>query len=107
MWQNNSRSRSAIKPKGNLAGSCKILILGVMLGGIGALPANAQSCAKMMDVRIQEWTGDIINIVPWVADAEGLFSKHCVDVTLVPLVSGPGSYSAMVSGTIDFASGAP
>jgi NitT/TauT family transport system substrate-binding protein len=109
MWQNNPESRSAIKRRSNFAGSRKILllILGAMLSGIGTLPANAQSCATMMDVRIQEWTGDIINIVPWVADAEGLFRKQCVDVKFVPLVSGPGSYSAMVSGTIDFANGAP
>jgi NitT/TauT family transport system substrate-binding protein len=87
----------------------KILLatLAAALNGLNALPAQAQSCAKTTEVRIQEWTGDIINIVPWVADAEGLFQKHCLDVKFVPLVSGPGSYSAMVSGAIDYANGAP
>jgi NitT/TauT family transport system substrate-binding protein len=84
-----------------------LLILAATLSDLIPLQAHAQSCPKMMDVRIQEWTADIINIVPWVADAEGIFHKHCVDAKFVPLVSGPGSYAAMVSGTIDFANGAP
>lgn len=71
----------------------------------GAPTARAATCSKMMDAKVQEWTGDIINIVPWVAQDTGIFQKHCVNVTLVPLVSGPGSYAAMVSGTIDFANG--
>jgi NitT/TauT family transport system substrate-binding protein len=81
-------------------------ILAAMLTGVMAIPARA-ACTKMMEVRIQEWTGDIINIVPWVADEEGIFRKHCLEVKFVPLVSGPGSYAGMVSDTIHFANGAP
>lgn len=84
-----------------------LAIIAATLCGLSALPAQAQSCTKTTEVRIQEWTGDIINIVPWVADAEGFFHNHCLDAKFVPLVSGPGSYSAMVSGTIDYANGAP
>lgn len=72
----------------------------------GASDARAATCSKMMDATVQEWTGDIINIVPWVAQDASIFQKHCVNVTFVPLVSGPGSFAAMVSGTIDFANGA-
>ena len=75
---------------------------------IGAAPVAAQpQCAKLATVRVQEWSGDIINIVPWVADARGIFRAHCLDVKFVPLVSGPGSITALVNGTIDFANGAP
>jgi NitT/TauT family transport system substrate-binding protein len=58
-------------------------------------------------VRVQEWTGDIINIVPWIADAEGIFQKHCLNVKFVTLLSGPGAYAALVNGSIDFSNGAP
>src|SRR6185369_17538591 len=48
---------------------------------IGAAPVAAQpQCAKLATVRVQEWSGDIINIVPWVADARGIFRAHCLDV---------------------------
>jgi NitT/TauT family transport system substrate-binding protein len=74
---------------------------------VTAVPARAADCARTTEVKIQEWTGDIINIVPWVAGDQGIFREHCLSVTFVPLVSGPGSYAGMVSGTINFANGAP
>jgi len=87
------------------------LILAALLASLcdvmAAVPARAADCAQMTEVNIQEWTGDIINIVPWVADDQGILRKHCLRVTFVPLVSGPGSYAGMVSGTINFANGAP
>jgi NitT/TauT family transport system substrate-binding protein len=86
-------------------GKLALYVFSTLLMGAMATPASA--CTKMMEVRIQEWTGDIINLVPWVAEAQGIHKKHCLDVKFVPLVSGPGAYSAMVSGTIDFANGAP
>jgi NitT/TauT family transport system substrate-binding protein len=82
-------------------------ILAFVVGGLWATTAQAADCSKMMDVTVQEWTGDIINIVPWVGYDEGIFRKHCVNVKFIPLVSGPGSFAAMVSGSIDFANGAP
>ncbi len=48
------------------------------LNGLMAISAQAEeACAKLTTVSIQEWTGDIINVVPWVADAKGMFRKHC------------------------------
>jgi NitT/TauT family transport system substrate-binding protein len=64
-------------------------------------------CAKLSAVKIQEWPGDIYNLVPWIADSEGLFRKHCLDVTFVPLVGGPPAISALVSGALDFVNQAP
>ncbi len=86
------------------------LALGLVVAvasGATALIASAQApCATMYPVRVQEWTGDIINMVPWVADAKGIFRKHCVDVKLIPLVGGPASLTALVNGTIEYANGA-
>jgi hypothetical protein len=73
------------------------LFLAVLLSGL-APPAQGQSCPKMMEVRIQEWVGDIINLVPpWVAESEGIFRKHCSEVKFVPIASGPVAMSAMVA----------
>jgi NitT/TauT family transport system substrate-binding protein len=81
----------------------------IMVGLLACMlvPVSAQgTCTKMFPVRVQEWTGNIINIVPWVAADEGFFQKHCVNVRFVPLSSGPGSLAALPSGSINFANGA-
>jgi NitT/TauT family transport system substrate-binding protein len=91
----------------NATSGLALVISASILHANSTATARADACAKMMDVKVQEWTGDIINLVAWVGADQGVFRRHCVNVTFVPLVSGPGSYAAMVSGTIDFASGAP
>ncbi|HJU21569.1 MAG TPA: ABC transporter substrate-binding protein, partial [Casimicrobiaceae bacterium] len=78
-----------------------------LLAGTVPLSVSAQgSCTKMSPVRVQEWTGDIINLVPWVALEKGMFKKHCLDVKMVPLVGGPASLTALVNRTIEYANGA-
>ena len=81
-------------------------ILLALAGGALPMSAAAQTCKTMYPVRVQEWTGDIINIVPWVADVKGIFKKHCVDAKLIPLVGGPASLTAITNGTIEYANGA-
>lgn len=67
----------------------------------------AGACAKTYAVKIQEWPGDIINIVPWVAAEKGIFERNCLDVKFIPLSTGPGAMVGLVNGTIDFANGSP
>jgi ABC-type nitrate/sulfonate/bicarbonate transport system substrate-binding protein len=85
--------------------------LAVVTSTIAALSAPAsradQPCAKSTTVRIQEWTGDIINIVPWVAASRGMFQKNCITPNFVPLVAGPGAITALVNGTLDYSNQAP
>lgn len=76
-------------------------VVAALLQGV-ASSVSAQACPKVSTVRIQEWTGDIINIVPWVAEAKGLFKKECLDVKFVPMVGGPLGIQAIVAGSIDF-----
>lgn len=85
-----------------------VVVAAVAAAGLAAAPAApaADLCAQPPLVRVQEWTGDIINLVPWVADAKGIFKKHCLDVKLVPLVGGPASITALVNGTLEYANGA-
>jgi ABC-type nitrate/sulfonate/bicarbonate transport system substrate-binding protein len=103
------------KPQTSLARECSLIksasalaVICISLNGVIAMSAQAQGvCAKPATVRIQEWPGDIINIVPWVAEAKGMFGKHCLDVNFVPLVGGPPAMVALVNNTIDFANQAP
>jgi NitT/TauT family transport system substrate-binding protein len=83
------------------------LALAGLLNGFAAMSAQAQTCPKMTEIRIQEWTGDIINLVPWVAEAQGFFRNHCIDIKFVPIASGPAAMSAAISGAIDFSNGGP
>src|SRR5271166_2654808 len=85
-----------------------LALMASALNGAMTISAQAQeACAKLATARIQEWPGDIINIVPWVADSKGMFRKHCLDVKFVPLVGGPAAMVALVNSTIDFANQAP
>jgi NitT/TauT family transport system substrate-binding protein len=95
--------RTVASRLGCLTASCGLL---VALSGVTAVAARAD-CARQAEVRIQEWPGDIYNIVPWVADEQGLFRKHCLDVKFVPLVGGPPAISALVAGSLDFVNQAP
>lgn len=107
--RNDAFGTAAERRKALVAGIRLALAMTVaVLPGLMTIAAQTQApCANVATVRIQEWTGDIINIVPWVADAKGMFRKHCLDVKFVTLVSGPGSITALVSGSIEFANGAP
>jgi NitT/TauT family transport system substrate-binding protein len=82
-------------------------LLPLAAGTATAATAAQADCANVITVRIQEWPGDIYNIVPWVADDEALFRQHCLDVRFVPLVGGPPAISALVGGSLDFVNQAP
>lgn len=84
-----------------------VALVALQLGGFATPLHAAADCNEPPTVRIQEWTGDIINIVPWVADTKGFYSKNCLDVKLIPLVMGGGAIAVLVSGSIDFINQAP
>lgn len=85
----------------------------VMLLAIAVITATTAptlgcaDCAKFIELEIQEWPSDIYNLVPWIADSDGLFRKHCLGVKFVPLVGGPPAISALVSGALGFVNQAP
>jgi ABC-type nitrate/sulfonate/bicarbonate transport system substrate-binding protein len=77
------------------------------LSALAAATAARADCANSPEVRIQEWPGDIYNLVPWTAAELGLFRDACVNVKFVPLVGGPPAISALVAGSLDFVNQAP
>ena len=105
MTKDDAFGMTVERRKGLPAGTGFALALAVAMLN-GATPGSAWAadlCAKPPTVRIQEWTGDIINLVPWVADAQGMFRNNCLDVKFVPLVAGPGAIVALVNNSIEFA----
>lgn len=89
----------------------KFMFSAICMGtaALGLLPlvgAAQPTCAKMSVVSVQEWPGDIINIVPWVAKDKGIYAKHCLDVKMVPLTGATAGLTGIVNNTIEFANGA-
>ena len=108
MSKTHSSQTSLARECSFLESASALAVICILLNGAVTMSAQAQdACAKPATVRIQEWPGDIINIVPWVAEAKGMFGKHCLDVKFVPLVGGPPAMVALVNNTIDFANQAP
>jgi NitT/TauT family transport system substrate-binding protein len=93
--------------KGRRTFTARFPLMLLVVAAIMAPSPGRADCAKFNEVKIQEWPGDIYNLVPWIADSEGLFRKHCLDVKFVPLVGGPPAISALVSGALDFVNQAP
>lgn len=99
---NEPKTGIELRQNSNASYSLALLLAVGLLHGVAATSALAQSCAKTSTVRIQEWTGDIINMVPWVAEEKGMFRKQCLDVKFVPMVGGPLGIAAIVSNSIEF-----
>jgi len=72
------------------------------LAAVGAAGALAQSCAKMDTVKVQEYTGYIVNLTTWVAMDQGILRKHCIEPQIVAIPSAPAAFAASVQGGVDF-----
>ena len=63
---------------------------------------RAQTTApKLTPLRVQHYQGLLINQSTYVALYTGIFKKHGLDVTLVPLPSGPAVEAAVHAGSIE------
>lgn len=86
----------------------KVILPTALLILTASVPSVARAdCTRTHEVRIQEWPGDIYNMVPWTAEDRGLFRAACLDVKFIPLVGGPPAISALVAGSLDFVNQAP
>jgi ABC-type nitrate/sulfonate/bicarbonate transport system substrate-binding protein len=64
--------------------------------------AVAQNCAKMDVVKVQEYTGYIVNLTTWVAMDQGILKKYCIEPQIVAIPSAPAAFAASVQGGVDF-----
>jgi ABC-type nitrate/sulfonate/bicarbonate transport system substrate-binding protein len=105
------RCHSGLSPAAaglGICGACRpFLAIASVISVVLTAPAAQADCAQTPEVRIQEWPGDIYNIVPWTAEDLGLFRDACLNVKFIPLVGGPPAISALVAGSLDFVNQAP
>jgi ABC-type nitrate/sulfonate/bicarbonate transport system substrate-binding protein len=66
-------------------------------------PAGADD-AKLTPLRVHHYQGLFINQNTYIAFYTGIFKKHGLDVTLVPLPSGPAVEAAVHAGSVDIGS---
>lgn len=64
-------------------------------------PTSAPAQTKLTPLRVQWYQGLLINQSSVVALNTGIFKKHGLDVTLVPLASGPATEAAVHAGSVD------
>jgi ABC-type nitrate/sulfonate/bicarbonate transport system substrate-binding protein len=69
---------------------------------VSAALAQPASCPKMDTVKVQEYTGYIVNLTTWVAMDQGILRKYCIEPQIVAIPSAPAAFAASVQGGVDF-----
>lgn len=67
--------------------------LAVMAGGFSAAHAD--------DMRLQVYPGSLVSLPEYVGVGAGIYEKHGLNVTLLPIPTGPESIAAAASGSAD------
>lgn len=79
----------------------------VSLGLTGAPPARAARCDKSDHIRVMYFTALFGDMLTFVAHDAGIFQKHCLNATLVPVNSGPAGLAQLQSGSLQFSDTSP
>ena len=81
------------------------MVAGAITLGLGTVAAYADDApAKLTPLRVHHYQGLFINQNSYIAYYTGIFKKHGLDVTLVPLPSGPAVEAAVHAGSVDVGS---
>jgi ABC-type nitrate/sulfonate/bicarbonate transport system substrate-binding protein len=72
-----------------------------LIGSNPGLDRARADDAKLTPLRVQHYQGLLINQNSYIAYYTGIFKKHGLDVTLVPLPSGPAVEAAVHAGSVD------
>jgi ABC-type nitrate/sulfonate/bicarbonate transport system substrate-binding protein len=81
-----------------------LTVLMLALGSLLAGPIAAEDAGKLIPLRVHHYQGLFINQNTYIAYYLGFFKKHGLDVTLVPLPSGPAVEAAVHAGSVDVGS---
>ena len=81
------------------------MVMGTTVLGLGVCMARADDAVpKLTPLRVHHYQGLFINQNTYIAYYTGIFKKHGLDVTLVPLPSGPAVEAAVHAGSVDIGS---
>lgn len=70
-------------------------------------PASHPPCKQEYTVKYQVFPGSLLNIVPSVAAARGIFKDNCVRGVAVPVNSAPAAFAQSVQGSVNMVLTAP
>jgi len=77
---------------------------GIALALIGLVAPQTLHAQALTPLRVQHYQGLLINQSTYIAYYGGFFKRHGLDVTLVPIPSGPAVEAALHAGSIDIGS---
>lgn len=81
-----------------------IAIAAGLVASVSGLERARADDASLTPLRVHHYQGLFINQNTYVAYYTGIFKKHGLDVTLVPLPSGPAVEAAVHAGSVDIGS---
>jgi len=68
---------------------------------------QAADCAKPDDIRVSIFNALFGDMLTFIAHDAGIFSKHCLNATLVPINAGPAGLAQLQSGSLQFSDTSP
>lgn len=83
--------------------SCFALVLALFARNTVAQP----SCPKVDKIVLQEYVGQIHNIIGWVGMQKGIFEKHCLSASFQNYASAPAALAASIQGGLTYMSVSP
>jgi ABC-type nitrate/sulfonate/bicarbonate transport system substrate-binding protein len=87
---------------------CGWLAAAALLGAVLAFPAQAQApakpgaCAKADDIRVMIFASLFNNMLTYIANDAGFFTRNCLNATLVPVNTGPAGMAQLQAGSLHF-----
>lgn len=99
MRQNIQSVQSYVSRAAKLAGVFAVCAAFAL--GPGTRSSQAVDAAQLTPLRVQIYQGLFINQSTLIAYYTGIFKKHGLDVTLIPIPSGPAVEAAVHSGSIE------
>jgi ABC-type nitrate/sulfonate/bicarbonate transport system substrate-binding protein len=89
------------------AGRAFAAALALALALPSAAPARAAECAKPDDIRVSIFNALFGDMLTFIAHDAGMFEKHCLNATLVPINSGPAGLAQLQAGSLQFSDTSP
>jgi ABC-type nitrate/sulfonate/bicarbonate transport system substrate-binding protein len=96
-----NREETMKKPAEMIKGKVAAIALAAGLSAAFALPTAAQA-AEALEASVGYYAGALISLPALVAKDKKFFEKNGLNVTLVPISTGPAMTSAVASGSVTF-----
>ncbi len=79
-----------------------VIAMALAVATSGAARAQTAPCAKVDDIRVMIFAALFADLTTYVAEDAGLFRKHCLNATLVPVNTGSAGMAQLQAGSLQF-----